>query len=76
MVTPCDGKNAGGESGDNVSDGGGGSKPSHGSSGSAGSAVRGTMSKAEYFFKSQESLATVIDNEEDVGDGDDEAGTK
>jgi len=26
------------------------------------------MSKAEYFFKSHESLATVIDNEEDVCD--------
>lgn len=34
------------------------------------------MSKAEYFFKSQESLATVIDNEEDVGCGDEEANTK
>jgi len=30
------------------------------------------MSKAEYFFKSQESLATVIDNDEDVSEGDED----
>ena len=47
---------------------GGGSRQPHSSSVSTGSSVRGTMSKAEYFFKSHESLATVIDNEEDVGE--------
>ena len=78
LKATCDGRNpgGGGESGDSSSDGGGGSRQSDGGGGFAGSGVRTSMSKAEYFFKSQESLATVIDNEEDVGCGDEEANTK